>query len=366
MKKTAIVTYCHSPNYGAALQLFATYKAIEKNGGKAIVVDYVNEYEDSQISLPFLLKNKKLKLFLRVLISGYIFRSIPNQKRNFTDFYSSMDYTEKIRSADELKKLKDVNVFCVGSDQVWNPLITGKFDDVFFLNTPLEQKKISFSSSMGSLNFEVDEAYLKKALADFAHISVREKIAQEYLAEKTGREITEVVDPTLLFTKQEWAEMLQNNDEREIKEPYILIYAIGGEFGKLLKAARKVQKITGMKIACVTLSSRPKPVDYVLDHANPAKFVKYIAQAAFVVTNSFHGTSFSIINQVPFLSYVYEENPGRAMGLLKLCGLEQRAYHGGDEVNPQAFDPKDIIAASEILKAEAQRSMQWLKEAVDD
>ena len=95
-KKICLISYCHSPNYGAALQLYATYKAIERLGYSPIILNYDNSHEQSQTSLKYLfLTQKDIKGFLRFLISGYIFGSKRNGVKSFEAFYNSLTYTAK-------------------------------------------------------------------------------------------------------------------------------------------------------------------------------------------------------------------------------------------------------------------------------
>ena len=221
-KKVCLITYINSPNYGASLQMFATYKAIEKCEHDPVLLNYVNVYENSQTSLKYLIIHKRLKAALRLFISGYVFKMKINSKNLFGPFYNQFRKTCKVYSVNDLEKLSDIDIFCVGSDQVWNPLITNGYDDVFFLNTSCVKKKISYASSMGSINYEVDENYLRKALGDFQLLSVREKKAGDLLSNILNRRVEIVSDPTMLFNKQEWISLLNIKGSRLIQDDYIL------------------------------------------------------------------------------------------------------------------------------------------------
>lgn len=367
-KNVCIVTYSNSGNYGAALQLFATYKAVEKLGYRAQVLNYENEHEAAQNSWRFAFQRIPLKQKLRTAVARYVFGAGRNGKRNFGSFYGNrMVYTDRITSAAELGKMQGVDVFCVGSDQVWNPQITGRFDPVFLLDSPDVKKKISFSSSMGSLNFDMgDEKTLVRCLSDFSSLAVREPVAQEYLQEKLNRPVELTLDPTLHFNKEEWAQMFGLEKlTNPIREKYVLIYALGDGFDSLNRLARSIADKIGAKTAVITLSSRKKPVDYCIHNATPEMFVKLIREAAFVVTNSFHGTCFSVINQVPFYSVKFGSNPKRVEGLLQRYDLCSRFYEPGDPVEEAAFDNEDVIVASGKVMEDSVTSLNWLKEAVE-
>ncbi len=368
-KNVCVVTYSNSGNYGAALQLFATYKAVEKLGYKAQVLNYENKYEAAQNSWRFLFQKKPLKQKLRTAAARYVFGAGRNGKHNFGAFYADrMDYTCRVTDVAELGKVQDADVFCVGSDQVWNPQITGQFDPVFLLDSPDVKKKISFASSMGSLNFEIaDEQNLVRCLSDFSALAVREPVAQDYLQKKLNRPVELTLDPTLHFDRTEWGQMFDLEKlVNPIQEKYVLIYALGDGFDSLNKLARSIADRIGAKTAVITLSSRKKPVDYCIHDATPEMFVKLIREAAFVVTNSFHGTCFSIINQVPFYSVKFGSNPKRVEGLLQRYDLCSRFYEPGNPVENAAFDNRDVAAASRKVTEDSVSSLNWLKEAIQN
>lgn len=367
-KNVCIVTYSHSQNYGAALQLFATYKAVEYLGFEPLVLDYVNKFEDSNKLIDVLKRIDGIKGKVRALISSYLLGSIRNGKRNFEPFYNIMNYTKKINCAEQLGEIKNIDVFMVGSDQVWNPQITGEYDSVFLLsNNSIKAKKISFSSSMGSL---VKEGNNKKELVEslkkFKKMSVREEVAQQYLIKELNRNVDITVDPTMLFDKDHWNDFIKKNIKKNIKEKYVLIYALGGQFNELLVFAKKIANKIGAKIVTITVSNAYKNVDCKITDATPLDFVNLIFNADFVVTNSFHGTCFSIIGEVPFYSVYFGENPKRVENLLGKYNLSSRLIKSVDKISSGCINNEDIVMANKQIKNEREKSLGWLKEAIND
>ena len=98
-----------------------------------------------------------------------------------------------------------------------------------------------------------------------------------------------VVDPTFLFDKDDWMNFWSYKKERPISDKYVLIYALGGYFNECNTLARQIANKIGAKVVAITLSTRKKNVDEILTNVTPELFVHYIANASFVVTNSFHG-----------------------------------------------------------------------------
>ncbi|MFA9464607.1 MAG: polysaccharide pyruvyl transferase family protein [Velocimicrobium sp.] len=365
-KKMCLVTYSNSPNYGAALQLFATYKAFEKLNCDVVVLNYENNYEASHNSLQFLFVKKPIKDKIRWLLASFFFGGAKNSKRNFSEFYSKMNYTKKISSAEELFNIEGIDAFCVGSDQVWNPQITNGFDDVFCLRNNFITHKFSYASSMGSANFnDYDTEKFITAMKGFEKISVREEIAAEFVRENISEQVRKVVDPTLLFDSEQWKKIINLSIEKNpIKEKYVLIYALGGLFKESNRIAHEIAERIGAKVAAITLSNRPKGVDYLLNHTTPEEFVQYISNASFVVTNSFHGTCFSIIFGTPFYSIRFNDNPTRAEELLRKYNLQHRMICKGDSLDIAALQINDIYNANMLIKQDSYDSILWLGDAV--
>ena len=368
MKKICLITYTRSPNYGAALQLYATYKALEQLGGKVTVLDYQNQFESQKRGLRFILSGAGIKEVVREYVGSYVFGVKNNAKRNFGDFYNQMHYSKRIKSINELMKTDEFDVLCVGSDQVWNPRITNGYDDVFTLNIQTSSRKISYASSMGSCNFEEypDRDFLN-AIDKFDRISVREEVARQYLCNRISKPIKKVVDPTLLIGEEGWNKAINENDKGfQPNEKYVLVYALGGYFESNLVLAQKVARMIGAKVYAITLSNRRKNVDKIITDASPLDFVRLVRDASFVVTNSFHGTCFSIIMKTPFYSVRFGDNPARAEELLKLCKLENRLFKEDDEIQTEVLNNDDVVKAQTIVNISIEDSKNWLYRAVYD
>jgi len=361
--KVCLVTYSHSFNYGAALQLFATYKYLERQGCTVEVLNYQNPYEAGKC---FSSKKKEPIKTIKNFISGTILGSNKNGRNNFSSFYDSMTYSETIYSIEDVEKIKEVDLFVVGSDQVWNPIITDGFDDVFCLNSSKLGRKISYASSMGSVNFnKYNHSSLIEGLKRFSHISVRETVAKTFIQSSLGNEVDIVIDPTMLFSKDEWISLLGlNTFKTNIADRYILIYALGNSFEELNKIAKRIAHDLGAKTAVITLSNRPKDVDYLINKASPLMFAKLVKEAAFIVTNSFHGTCFSLLFERPFYSVVFNSNPTRSMELLTRFGLSSRICKSADSIRKEHYLNDDIRGAATKIDEFRRFSKNWLNNAI--
>ena len=140
---------------------------------------------------------------------------------------------------------------------------------------------------------------------------------------------------------------------------------MGGDFEKNKNVAMGIAKRIDAKVYAITLSNRNKGVDRIITDATPYDFVRYIKNASFVVTNSFHGTCFSLMMGTPFLSVRFGANPARAEELLSFCKLEHRLLKTDklDQVD-SLFTKEDVEEAQTRTVLFAEESKDWLKRAV--
>ena len=194
----------------------------------------------------------------------------------------------------------------VGSDQVWLPHgLKTKFFNLLFVDDSV--RKVSYASSFGVSEipgFQQNEtaAYLDR----FYAISVREQKGKEIVESLSRNKADVVADPTLLLNSMEWAEEVKDSHVHK-SEPYIFCYFLGTN-PEARKAANKLKTSTGYKI--VTLRHMDEFVeedeqfgDEAPYDVGPNDFVKYISEAEYVCTDSFHCTAFSIQFHRRFMTF---------------------------------------------------------------
>lgn len=327
MKKIGLVTYHKSYNYGAVLQVYATQYLINKLGYDCQVINYVNSNEEKENKLFALKKNISIVGLLKNLIRNFVFKSYFIRKSNFERFINRIEKTKEVYSTKEVCLL-GFDTYLVGSDQVWNPQITGgEFDKVFLLDFPVD-KKISYASSMGSYVLkEEDKALLKEKLSKFNAISVREEFANEQL-KNISIESQIVCDPTLLINKEEWLKCCSDDSIlKSIPQEYIFLYILEPYTDELADKIKSIKEEYGLPVVYVAFSSlKKKNIDYRMDNVTPERFISLINNASLVVTDSFHGTAFSVNFNKPFISILNPVNPKRVENFLKLLNLENRIY----------------------------------------
>lgn len=369
-KEVAIITIHFGTNHGSVLQAYALSNYLESIGCRAKIIDYVPERYKIWNSL-VLRRGKQYPL--PVLLAYYpitVMKSI-RVRRLFGRFVKrNLNLTRRYSTKEELCQAPPkADMYITGSDQVWNNDYNGDSDCSYFLDfVSNDAKRVAYAASFGKE--EVSEAeYLgriKPLLQRFDVISVREIDAQNIL-EKMGINAMHVVDPVFLFTKQQWTEF---GTETTKIEPYILVYVMDGIYGELLDYAQKIKEQTGNKIYVVSFKKiEDKRVDKCFYLANPKDFVGLISKADAVVTNSFHGTAFSVLFQKNFITIGKTKYNSRMLSLLEKMELRKHFIPTGENYELEriinALERRDIDQAEKKLQRWIAESKDFIQKAVE-
>lgn len=364
--KAGLVTFYHIHHYGALLQAAATQRAVEALGWECEIVDYyVNQ--DNRLFQPATSPGRAAADAHTALH----FPALRQRQRRFEEFARrQLRITpRRFLSLEELRQSAPLyDVLISGSDQIWNPKIfpDGRFDPVFF-GAFSDCRKIAYAPSFGIPRIpEEMEQELKDYLAGFSHLSVREEPGREITEQIAGRSAAVVLDPTLLLTAEDWAAA---SSDAGISGEYILCYCVSKP-GPLVPYVQRLAEKTGLPVVqlCGARRKAYAKARLVLD-AGPAEFLRLFQNAAYVCTNSFHGTVFAVQFQRPFFSAVgpaelAEPERSRTFSLLRRLELSSRIVGKGDTA---ALDAEiDWTTASERLSRARQDSLSYLRAALDN
>ena len=381
MKKIGIITILKTNNYGAELQAYATQSALRKMGYDAEIIDYLfyknplhKQTQRSQPVFNFGLK-KRLAEWVYPLITNL--KSLGNRHKNdvrvkrFEQFHMENTKLSVVyKSMDELYDAKlDYDVYMVGSDQVWNPGIYSSLLPYMLTFAPKGKKRVSYASSFGVSQIDASQQWLyKKYLPEFSAIGVREKNAVEMVEDIAGCHATWVLDPTLLLNKEDWEEVA--SEVRYVTGPYVLLYELTPcpYIKKLAYAMRKEKGLTIVRI-CKRAAEEDKDESIVnVIDAGPAEFVRLFADADMVITNSFHGTAFSINFGKEFYTVtpLHKQNNSRQQSLLELFSIKERLILEGTEIRAITLKPIDYAIVNSTLDKERNKSINFLNSAIND
>lgn len=371
------IKYFHE-NYGGMLQAYATASMLEQRGLEYELVQYekVRTIPGMVRSLPRLLN--------RVLLNDKYEAFLKKQGMKAHPEFGEMDKI-RMQSFRRFKEshftklspvFKGYEALCqgarrysavvTGSDQLWSPagLPTNYYNLMF---VPEDVRKISYASSFG---VGYIPWYQKGRTAEFLNriefISMRENKGAELVKELTGRDVPVILDPVFMFDKAGWEKLIPS--ERIVEEPYILAYFLGAN-PEHRQAVKQAAKELGCKI--VTLPHMDQYVaadedfgDYRLYDVGPDRFLNLLRGAAYVCTDSFHGSCFAIIHGIPFVTFSrYDENSGHSKNsrIDTLCGnlgLQDRRYRAVAELGGQL--------TGSIRWDEVAQNLGKLKEKTDE
>ena len=379
MKTIGIITIVKVNNYGAELQAFALQRKLNLMGYKAEIIDYLfyknKNFKKEKISRPyynFPLK-KRVKEFLLPIIEEM--KSLPHYKnyknriRGFERFHDKYTRFSPVRyySYSQLYTNPPVyDVYCVGSDQVWNPNCYTSLNPYFLTFAPKSSKKIAYASSFGVKNLPNDAKHIyKENLGQLTHISTREKTGIRIIKDLTGREAKLVLDPTFLLTQEEWNEIANCSKVPNYK--YILLYVLkDSKF--ITKTAMELSRLSELKIVRITKGAfkqdHNKHIHDIIDAA-PDDFIGLFSKADMILTNSFHGTVFSIIYQKDFYTILKKnkDNNSRQIDLLNSLGLGNRLVYEDSFLQQPSIDYKISNTRTEKLR---HQSLDYLINAIEN
>ena len=305
--KVGLVSYHKEPNYGTMLQAYALAEAVRSFGKECEYLNYVNVDKKPYLITLFRSAARSLyRLFKQADKGEFDFFSEPpfeNTLNAFNEFHDHHIPTSKrLYYANDVREANgDYSFFIVGSDQTWSQYMNRMPQSINFLRfVDGSVRKRSYAPSIGTLYIKEEyKERLGKELANFGYVSCRERPNCNKLKSLLGRDVQYVLDPTLLLSPSDWNKIAK---ERFIKGDYILAYILGtkpciSDFAEALGAEK------GLPVYYIV--TRP---DYVakaraLWDVGPSEFVGLIRDASYVVTDSFHGTIFSINYNVNFYSF---------------------------------------------------------------
>lgn len=364
---------CHDVyNYGASLQAYALQYFLLKKGHDVEIIDYKPDY----LSYPYHFstyvdeKSKYNNLFKRFPFLVYVYaffrylfylKTISKKKKydSFTRKY--LHLTNKYKSREDLiNNPPDADIYIVGSDQVWNSttMQNGK-DSSFFLDFGAKQiKRFAYAASFGSAKIDPKFSQKQKEwLKNFDGISVRESSGIE-IVKKLGKLAVHVCDPVFLLGEKDWSSI---EADTNVNCKYVLIYNLPPYNSKIFNDAKIFAQMKNVKIVSVSPFSI-KGVDFNMLNAGPSEFVRLIRNAECVFTNSFHGTSFSLIMHKEFYSYNYHSisNSSRIHSILEEVGLLNRL---NNEKFPNTIDEHiDYESISGKIESLSEKGKNWINE----
>lgn len=374
MKIGTVTFYEIEDNYGCILQCFALPKFLNLMGHEAFFIKSRYDVPIVEASLPKRLINRLLPWVKHPIMSyrdhqtSIIMganRMLRKQialehPRMFEQFMSNnIPSTKDVQNQNELIANPPMaDAYICGSDQIWggvNPTMYLRF-------APVGTKKIAYAASFGGLEPASGILdYIRESIADFDLVTLREQSGVDLCRRELGREDALLVpDPTLLLRVEEYKKVSKSiYPQRTTEKPFIFLYLLGNTMSVSVDDIMQFASHNNLDIKYVASGGRLD--EYPKVYPSVEEWLNLIEQSSYVITNSFHGTVFSLLYNKKFmtipLSGSYQRMNVRLTTLLNNINLESRLYNGDFAV---LFEEMDFTGFESFQEKEISRVIRLL------
>lgn len=367
MKKVGILSMHRIANYGSFLQAYGLKRILEDLGCEVQFVDY----HPGDTLIPADggtgLKRKVSKVFEVFKINAPLKEKIKFIK--YKNKYASNYYP--YLGLGEMNYSPKIDVLIIGSDEVFNCIQNNTnvgFSLELFGVGNNAKKVITYAASFGNTTYEKLDKYgvrdkVGYCLKTISSISVRDRNSGYIVKKLTDKNPIYNLDPVLVY---DFIGRCSDIPMTVSEDKYMILYGYSGRFSKeecykIMKYAR----LSGLKVFCI--GGVQNICDKFID-CNPFQVIAYFQHADCVITDTFHGTIFSVITHKHFSTIVRSEGYGNSeklTDLLERLGLTHRIINDLDEIKNRMDEPIDYKKVDEIINNERKRSYEYLEREVN-
>ena len=351
--RVGIITLSLENNYGGILQNFALQKVLKDMGHTPMTCRWTG-----YTNLGF------IKAALFSILKGC--RSFPTppwtynkSRKGLEDFIKqNIDY-RFYRNPNKFLRWFKPQTMIVGSDQVWRPKYNSHLYSAYLdFVKDKSVKRIAYAASFGVGEWEYtkeQETICRELIGQFDAVSVREQSGVELCEEYLGVSAQCVLDPTLLLDREVYEDLcssIPKDDES------ILVYMV--DYSEAIKQqAEKLSQSTGLPIKIIEADKGVTEDDSV------AKWLAAFRDARYVITDSFHGTVFSIIFERNFWAIGnIKRGVSRFDSLLGLFCLQERLILSNIINDFATYQPVDWTAVNQKSHVHKVDALNFLKDAI--
>lgn len=360
-------------NYGSLMQAYSLKQLIESLGHEVEFVDYH--------VAPTVYNKKLIKEKIKFAFTNCIKKHLPGTKvefflkkklnrfnehrERFYSFYMRLGLDRKYHYR------SNVDTLVIGSDEVFNCLQKGNtvgYSLELFGRRNKANRLISYAASFGSTTMEGLEKYEVKDevtlhLKKFDDLSVRDKNSFDIVKSLTGYSPMIHLDPVLVgnIEDEEWVPCKE--------EKFVIVYGYYKRFSE--KECRKILSYAHKKGLNVIALGEEQPLYDKFIECRPDELLSYFKNAAFIITDTFHGTIFSIICHKKFVTIPRKSindiggNTEKLESLLAAFNLTERACYSLEKIDEIVSLPIDYSYVDSIRNKERERTLEYLKKDLD-
>lgn len=366
--KIGIMSMQRIVNYGSFLQAYALKETVKNiTGAEVEFVDYtIGKALISNCDCKAKKQDGKIIRALKLLNpKNFIKRKQEIEcnksfKKYYDDFVRENLPVLKIDSEKNIRP--ELDILIIGSDEVFNctqPGETVGYSLELFGANNRAKKLISYAASFGNTTIDKINKYeinneLAKYLKNFDAISVRDINSYKIIEMLTNKKSVYNLDPVLIYDFEN-----EVNDDIDVKD-YIVVYAYSGRIGEVeADYIKKFAKRQGKKI--LTLGFKQKISDICIQSASPFDVLKYIKYADYVITDTFHGTVFSIKYGKRFATFIRNSNKEKLTDLLERFNLSERGVSSYNEMESVLTKNVDKKYIDEKIYFEKINTVNYIK-----
>lgn len=376
--KIGIMSMQRIRNYGSFLQAYGLKRIIESLGHEVVFVDFkieapANELGTLRASIFYRAYRKAVR---KIRIGkNKILRSLRSQKREgFASFIQEFEskYLRELGVPKEKQYRTKVDVLVIGSDEVFN-CTQGRnvgFSRELFGADNRAGKVISYAASFGNTTLEKLEKNqiqeeVKKLLGNFSALSVRDRNSYDIVKALTSRKPEIHLDPALIYDfKMDMQDVVTETD-------YIVVYAYNRRMTEEEgKAVRDFARSKNKKL--IAVSGEQDFCDQYV-YSEPLQMLSYFKHADYVITDTFHGTIFSVVNHKKFAVLIRKDENAEGYGnqeklgyLLEQLGLASRRVEQLCELPYILQQEIDYRQIEHLLEKERVRTLAYLKNELSE
>lgn len=373
--KIGIMSMQRIENYGSFLQAYSLKHILEELGHEVCFVDYTIEPCLVQATKPQRVHHSVSYRMIRKIYYKIknLYEIISGEKASAAKLDSMRlrlcykDYVKELGVTEIRTENENVDVLIIGSDEVFNCLQENPavgYSKQLFGQGVSAKKVITYAASAGFTTVEKLEAFgIKDEVANmiknnFSCISVRDDNTYELVKSLTHISPKMHLDPVLVGDFQE--RIIEKMD----LEKYVVVYSYEERMSDRFEEADAIQKFAHERdLKTVSIGNFQKWTDLKIE-ASPFELLGYIKNADFVVTDTFHGTIFSIVLKKQFATIVRESNEQKLSALLKTMHLENRRVSEMSDLEHILLSMIDYSMSDIVLKSERDKSIQYLEKAI--
>lgn len=365
-----ILTQPLHTNYGGLLQAYALQQIL-KGMGHDVVTDRLGVVRKLPLwnrALRFLyhavqfciLKNYRYYPYRYLFVSfdkeSKAKRSISINTERFVNTH--IDTIDLLTRSNEsvIDAVRQFDAIVVGSDQVRRATMSDIPTYFLSFTKAINVKRIAYAASFGTDDLneysKMDMKIASESIKLFDAVSVREKSGVHLCRDYFKMDAVHVLDPTMLLSKDDYLKLIEEED-KPCSENILLTYVLDRtqEKNDIIQRVGEALHLTSCENGAVKYFSNvvESNVSECI-YPSVSRWVAGFRDAQFVVTDSFHGTVFSIIFNKPFVAILNSKRgSSRFISLLSVLGLENRLISTTNDLLEEHLKPIDYTEVNKIL-----------------